>query len=285
MKRNIFADLHLHSSASDGLLSPEELVDSSLARGLKVIAVTDHDTIDGVSPARRRGREVGLQVIAGIELSCGWEGRDASIHVLGLFIDENALSLQNLLREQKEFRYRRALKIVDLLGNCGLDVDELRERFAATPDKVLGRPHIARFLHEKGYISDFQQAFDRYLSRGCPAYVPKDHVEPETGIRAIKDAGGIAVIAHPGLIPDWDQVWQRIETMPWDGIETWYSEHSGSQVRKFSQIVAEHDWVASGGSDYHGDYGKHSNRLGRFGLEQAQFEELLDWCRNHNIKV
>lgn len=285
MKRNIFADLHLHSSASDGLLSPEELVDSSLARGLKVIAVTDHDTIDGVAPARRRGLEVGLQVIAGIELSCGWEGRDASIHVLGLFIDENAPSLQNLLREQKEFRYRRALKIVDLLGNCGLDVDELRERFAATPDKVLGRPHIARFLHEKGYISEFQQAFDRYLSRGCPAYVPKDHVEPEMGIRAIKDAGGIAVIAHPGLIPDWDQVWQRIETMPWDGIEAWYSEHSGSQVRKFSQIVAEHDWVASGGSDYHGDYGKHSNRLGRFGLEQAQFEELLGWCRNHNIKV
>jgi len=284
-KKNVFADLHLHSSASDGLLSPAALVDSSNEKGLKVIAVTDHDTVDGVEPARIRGNETGIKVIAGIELSCGWEGRDASIHVLGLFIDEKAASLTGLLQEQKEFRYLRALKILDLLEKTGIQVEELRQQFLATPDRILGRPHIARFLHEKGYITDFQQAFNRYLSRGCPAYVPKDHVDPGKGIEAIKKAGGIAVIAHPGLIPDWDSVWQKIEGLPWDGIEAYYSEHTNSQTKKFCEITAERGWVASGGSDYHGDYGKHTNRLGRYGLEQPQYEELLQWCHQHRIAV
>lgn len=282
---SIFADLHVHSSASDGLLTPSELVDSSVEKGLRVIAITDHDTVAGIAEARRRALETGIKIVAGIELSCGWEGRDASIHVLGLFVDETAPALQQLLLEQKQFRYLRALKIVDLLGATGLEVTELRQKFEASPDRVLGRPHIARFLQEKGFISDFQQAFDKYLSRGCPAYVPKDHVDPEKGIAAIKQAGGIAIIAHPGLVPDWDVVWNRIANMPWDGIETYYSEHTNRQVEKFAEIVAERGWVSSGGSDYHGDYGKHVNRLGRYGLEKKQYDSLLDWCHRHNINT
>jgi predicted metal-dependent phosphoesterase TrpH len=280
---SIFADLHVHSSASDGILSPEELVDAAIAKGLKVMAVTDHDTLAGVVPAREYAMNKSLKVVAGIELSCGWEGRDASIHVVGLFVDESASSLVELLEEQKNYRFCRALKIVDLLEKTGLDVSELRQRFETSSDRVLGRPHVARFLMEKGYISEFQQAFDKYLSRGCPAYVPKDHVEPELGIEAIHKAGGIAIIAHPGLIPDWDKVWQRIENMPWDGIETYYSEHTNSQVKKFAEIVSERAWISSGGSDYHGDYGKHVDRLGRYGLEKNQYENLLEWCREHKI--
>lgn len=280
---NIHADLHVHSSASDGLLAPAQLIDLAAEKGLKVVAITDHDTVAGVAAARLRGQETGVEVVAGIELSCGWEGRDASIHVLGLFVDETAPALTQLLLEQKNFRYLRALKIVDLLEKTGLDVDELRERFAASPDRVLGRPHIARFLQEKGYIKDFQEAFNRYLARGCPAYVPKDHVEPEKGIEAIRNAGGIAIIAHPGLIPDWDDVWQRIENMPWNGIETYYSEHTTSQVRKFAAIVAQRNWASTGGSDYHGDYGKHINRLGGYGLEKPQYEALLQWCENFGV--
>lgn len=282
-KSKIYADLHVHSTASDGLLSPAEVVDSSIETGLSYIALTDHDTIDGVAPARIRGKEKGLKIIAGIELSCGWEGRDSSIHVLGLFINENSPTLNKLLAEQKQFRYYRALKIVDLLGYAGVEVGPLRKQFEASTDKVLGRPHIARYLLETGVIKDFQQAFDKYLTQGKPAYVPKDHVTPEVGIEAIKSAGGIAIIAHPGLIPDWDVVWKRIRNLEWDGIETYYSEHSNALVRRYEEIVAEKGWISTGGSDYHGDYGKHTNRLGKFGLDEQQFEGLLEWCANKSI--
>lgn len=276
----IYADLHVHSTASDGTYSPEEIVDKSVAEGLSVVAITDHDTIAGVKKARARGEETGCKVVAGIELSCGWEGREASIHVLGLFIDENSSQLLALLERQKNFRYQRALKILDLLTDQGLDMADLQQEFETNREKVLGRPHVARYLLEKGYIKDFQQAFVKYLGRGCPAYVPKDHVDPESGIEIIKKAGGIAILAHPGLIPDWEPVWDKIKDMPWDGFETYYSEHSNSQVKKFAAIVAERNWISTGGSDFHGDYGKHKNRLGKYGLNRERYDNLINWYKN-----
>ncbi|GAB4270926.1 MAG: PHP domain-containing protein [Candidatus Rifleibacteriota bacterium] len=281
-KNKIYADLHVHSTASDGTLRPEEIVELSFKKGLSVVAITDHDTIAGVKAARKRAEDLGIKVVAGIELSCGWEGRDASVHVLGLFIDTDSLPLNQLLLEQKRFRYKRALKIVDLLEKNGINVSSLKEQFANSTDKVLGRPHIARFLVGNGDVKEFQEAFDKYLSRGKPAYVPKDHVLPETGIETIKQAGGIAVIAHPGLIPDWDVVWEKVKDMPWDGLETYYSEHSNSQVRIFEEIVKAKGWISTGGSDYHGDYGKHRNRLGNYGLDFPQYQNLIAWLNNRS---
>jgi predicted metal-dependent phosphoesterase TrpH len=277
----IYADLHVHSSASDGIFSPDELVKSSKEKGLSVIALTDHDTIDGVAAAKMQGLKSGIDVIPGIELSCGWEGREASIHVLGLFIDEASSALISLLNEQKRFRYTRALKIVELLRQTGINTEPLRKKFESTPDKVLGRPHIARYLVETGCIEDFQQAFEKYLSKGCPAYVAKDHVEPLRGIKAIKAAGGIAVLAHPGLIPDWQPVWENIRDLPWDGIEVFYSEHNRQQVEKFSDLTKANNWAQTGGSDFHGEYGKHCNRLGNFGMKLEQYEALLSWCKKN----
>ena len=283
--KKIVADLHVHSTASDGLLSPEELVSKTLALGLSAFALTDHDTIDGIQPAMNAAGGTDLTLIPGIELSCGWEGRDNSVHVLGLYIKEDAPAMVSLLAEQKEARYHRAIRMVELLQKLGLDVTELHEQFLAARDKVLGRPHIARFLVEKGYIQDFQEAFDRYLSRGKPAYVPKDHVAPERGIDIIHSSGGIAVIAHPGLIADWDNVWKMLVDLPWDGIETFYSEHKNSEVEKFRQIVEQKGWISTGGSDYHGDYGKHRDRLGKFGLPQAEYEEFLQKCMAIGVKT
>lgn len=276
--KRIVADLHVHSTASDGLLKPEELIQRSIELGLSALALTDHDTIDGLPEAREASLNSGLTLIPGIELSCGWDGCDASVHVLGLFIREDAPAMIQLLGEQKEARYHRALKMVELLQRHGIEVGELREQFVSTRDKVLGRPHIARFLAEKGYIKDFQEAFDRYLSRGKPAYVPKDHVVPEKGIDIIHASGGIAIIAHPGLISDWDGTWRKIGDMNWDGMETYYSEHKNSEVARFRKIVDEKGWISTGGSDYHGDYGKHRNRLGKYGLPQAEYDELLARC-------
>lgn len=277
-KKAIVADLHVHSTASDGLLEPEELIKRSVELGLKAMALTDHDTVDGLPAAREAATQHGLTLIPGIELSCGWEGRDNSIHVLGLFIREDTPEMLALLAEQKEARYHRALKIVQLLQKSGLEVGELHEQFVNSKDKILGRPHIARFLVEKGYIKDFQEAFERYLTRGKPAYVPKDNVLPEKGIEIIHSSGGIAIIAHPGLIPDWEAVWAIIGDMNWNGIETYYSEHKNSEVEKFRNIVEQKGWLSTGGSDYHGDYGKHRNRLGKYGLSQEEYDELCHKC-------
>ena len=279
----IYADLHVHSSASDGLLNPTELVKFSADCGLSVLGITDHDTLGGIAEATQAADKYQVEVIPGIELSCGWEDRDSSIHVLGLFVETSSNYLCELLAAQKEARYHRALKIVELLKKTGIDTQELKEQFENSPEKVLGRPHIARFLLEKGHINSFQEAFDRFLSRGKPAYVPKDVVLPEKGIEAIQKSGGIAILAHPGLIPDWEPVWNRIKDLSWDGLETYYSEHTPSQVKKFEKIVADNSWLSTGGSDYHGDYGKHKNRLGKYGLCSEQYETLLSGLKKGKL--
>jgi hypothetical protein len=252
---------------------------------LSVVAITDHDTIRGVKPACAQGQISGIKVVPGIELSCGWKGREASVHVLGLFIDEDSSVLNELLENQRRYRHKRALKILDKLSENGVFVEPLREEFVKCNDKVLGRPHIARYLLETGVITDFEQAFKLYLSRGCPAYIPKDHVEMEQGLETIKAAGGIAVLAHPGLIPDWDAVWPRLKSLPWDGIETYYSEHDQQQVQKFAQIASDLGCVSTGGSDFHGDYGKHRNRLGNYGLIREQYANLGKLLRERNSKI
>lgn len=281
--RTVYADLHTHSTASDGMLTPPQLVEKAGSIGLAVLGLTDHDSVDGIKAAQAIADEKGIKLVPGIELSCGWEGRDSSIHVLGLFVRPDAPDLVELLEAQKKSRFTRAHKILSLLTQQGLDVTELTEHFNNSPEKVLGRPHVARFLVEKGYIKDFQEAFDRFLLRGKPAYVPKDHVEPEKGIDVIHAAGGIAILAHPGLIPDWDRVWEKIRTMNWDGIETYYSEHDNRDVKKFKTIVSRHNWISTGGSDYHGDYGKHVDRLGQTGLSKDQFDELLEKCSARGV--
>jgi len=284
-QNNVFADLHTHSTASDGLLSPAQLVESAVEKGLSVIGITDHDTVTGLAEARQAARRLSIRLVPGIELSCGWPGRDTSVHVLGLYIDENAPALQKLLNEQRDQRFYRALKMVDLLAGLGLDVAELKQRFEQSPEKVLGRPHIARYLHERGYVKDFQGAFERYLSRGKPAYVAKDHVLPEVGIEVIHAAGGIAVVAHPGLTSDWPAVWANISGLPWDGIEAYYSEHTPSDVKRFVELANQHDLVSTGGSDYHGEYGKHANRLGNYGLTQELYFDLVSKCAAKGIDI
>jgi len=270
----VFADLHVHSTASDGLLSPRELVEHGKKVGLKAIALTDHDTLQGIADAQDAGAKLSIEVIPGIEISCGWEEADFSLHVVGLFVDYKAIALIHLLDQQKKNRYQRAHRILDLLEECKVDVAPLREQFLENPDKVLGRPHVARYLLERGVVKEFQDAFDLYLLRGRPAFVPKEPVDPKIGIEAIQNAGGVAILAHPGLIRNWKRIWKRVKDLPWDGLEVFYSEHSAQQIHNFSGIVSAKGWLASGGSDYHGEYGKHAKRLGNFGLNEEQFLAL-----------
>ncbi|HEY9071418.1 MAG TPA: PHP domain-containing protein [Candidatus Ozemobacteraceae bacterium] len=270
----IYADLHVHSTASDGVFTPSELVRQAGDLGLGALALTDHDTLAGIPEAREAARKTGIELVAGIELSCGWPGQDLSLHVVGLFVDEASGSLTSLLDDQKRHRFHRAMEILERLQGLGIPMNALRERFLASEDRVLGRPHIARYLMEIGAIAEFQEAFERYLKRGRPAYVQKKHVLPEEGIAAIHGAGGLAFIAHPGLLSDWNAVWAKIGELAWDGIEAHYAEHSPEQAGFFLDLARRKGWLLTGGSDYHGEYGKHVSRFGLHGLDQREFATL-----------
>jgi len=280
----VFADLHVHSTASDGVYTPTELIQQAEELGLGAMGLTDHDTLAGIPEARKAASEAGIELIAGIELSCGWPGKDISLHVVGLFVDESSESLTTLLADQKRHRFYRAMEILDKLQALGLPMEQLRERFNAAGESVLGRPHIARYLIEIGAITDFQQAFDLYLKRGRPGYVQKKHVLPEDGIAAIHGAGGMAFIAHPGLIPDWQKIWDLIKDHDWDGIEAYYSEHTAEQFTFFNDLALRNGWLLTGGSDYHGDYGKHVSRFGVFGLDRQSFSALVAGLAARRLK-
>ena len=281
----VFADLHTHSSVSDGLLTPALLVEKAESIGLSAIGITDHDTINGIKEAKEASKGKNIKVIAGTELSCGKPGQEKSVHVLGLFVSPEESKLSRILDKQRELRHIRALKILNLLREQGFNMDELEEWFKSEPNRVLGRPHLAHFLEDKGYVKNFDEAFKKYLTSGCPAYVPKDYIEYNEAIDAIHDAGGIAVIAHPGLIPKWEETWETIKDLPWDGIEVFYIEHKNKDVEFFYKIAQERNIVSTGGSDYHGDYGKHLNRLGQGGLSKEQFENLLEFCASRGINT
>ncbi len=281
----VFADLHTHSSVSDGTLSPAMLVEKAESIGLSAIGITDHDTINGILEAKEASKGKNIKVVAGTELSCGKPGQEKSVHVLGLFVSPEESKLSRILDKQRELRHVRALKILNLLREQGFNMDELENWFKSEPNRVLGRPHLAHFLEDKGYVKNFDEAFKKYLTCGCPAYVPKDYIEYNEAIDAIHDAGGIAVIAHPGLIPNWEETWKTIKDLPWDGIEVFYIEHKNKDVESFYKIAQERKIASTGGSDYHGDYGKHLDRLGQGGLSKEQFEKLLEYCAARGVNT
>lgn len=285
-KRSVaFADLHTHSSVSDGTLSPTQLVEMAESIGLPALAITDHDTVCGIKEAQEASKNKNVKVISGTELSCGRPGVEKSVHVLGLFITPEKSKLTEILDEQQHLRYLRAFKILNLLREQGFNMDELEKEFQSQPDRVIGRPVFAHYLQDKGYIRNFDEAFRKYLGSGCPAYVPKDYINFDIAIDAIHAAGGLAVIAHPGLIPDWNKTWDDIKDLPWDGIEVFYLEHKKSQKEKFYEIAKNYNLIPTGGSDYHGEFGKHEGQLGLDGLSEEQFNDLLNFAAKRGIQI
>ena len=191
-----YVDLHVHSTASDGTFSPEALVDYALQKQLAAFALTDHDTIDGLAPAIAYAKNTDVEVIPGIELSTEYNGRD--IHIVGLFIDyENPVFLEHLA-EFCASRDRRNEKMAARLteAGCPITMEELTEAF---PDAVITRAHFARLMMQKGYIQQIKEAFEKYIGDNGPCFVPREKVTPWDGVRLIREAGGLAVLAHPVL--------------------------------------------------------------------------------------
>ncbi|MDE6550211.1 MAG: PHP domain-containing protein [Clostridia bacterium] len=241
-------DLHLHSNASDGSDCPEKIVDIALSKGIDVISITDHDTIDGVESAMARGREVGVQVISGIEMSAF---SSYEVHVLGYNIRLDDTMLCAKLKELKDRRRERALRIADKLAEYKIYID--KDELLAYD--CVGRPHIAKLLIKGGYVGSVQEAFDRYLGKNGIAYIKSDRLTPLSAVKLIKDAGGQAVIAHPlifltkGVIED---LISGLKNYGLDGIEAYYPSHSLGDTKKLLAIADKYKLIATGGTDYHG---------------------------------
>ncbi len=266
-----FVDLHTHTHYSDSTVSPAELVQQAREAGLHVIAVTDHDTLQGIPEAMEEGLRWGIEVIAGVELSTEENGKD--IHILGYLMDLHHPELQERLALFRQVREERAYKIVEKLKGMGVHLDPERVKEIAGHGSI-GRPHIAKALIEKGYVADVKEAFERYLGYDSPAYVPKYKMKPIEAIQLILRAGGIPVIAHPAYYQDPDYViyLQKHGLM---GVEVWHSDHSPEDIELYRSLAEKHGLLMTGGSDYHGAKKKHI-RLGDMKLPYTLVRALKD---------
>ncbi len=246
-------DLHVHSNASDGTLSPGELVDEAKKAGLFAFALTDHDTTDGIKEAKEAASKAGIELISGVELSTEYEGKE--IHVLGLCIDENEPSLQKRMAAFRTGRDNRNIYMLEKLRNAGFDItiEDLQARF---PDAVLTRAHIARFLLDQGAIPDMKTAFTRYIGDDCPCYVPREKITPMEAVSFILEARGIPILAHPVMYHMKEEqllrMLQEMKACGLCGIEAIYSENTPADEQLYKEIARLQGLLISGGSDFHG---------------------------------
>lgn len=244
------ADLHLHTNCSDGQDTPEELVVQAKRLGLSCIAVTDHDTIDGVAPAMLKGAALGVEVLAGIELSTSWRGRD--IHLLAYCYDPHHPELCAHLLSVQERRIERMDRIIKKLNAMGfpeITLQEVLER--ATVAVSIGRPHLALVMYERGLVRSVQEAFDRYLAEGAPAFVADFEWSPYEAIALVRRAKGIPVMAHP-MVTKMDELIPGFVEAGLMGIEAYYPNNSQSIINFYIGLAKKHHLLITGGSDSHG---------------------------------
>lgn len=242
-----FVDLHLHSTASDGLLPPKDVVAAARAAGLAAIALTDHDTLEGVAEARAAGEALGVRVIAGVELSAH-EG-ERELHVLGLHLTRVS-ALEERLVELRATRRTRAVQIVEKLRALGIPID-LDAVWREAGAGAVGRPHIARVLIANGWAKDHRDAFDRLIGSGKPAYVPKQRLPLPEAVQMAREAGGLAIVAHPGSDGSRTRL-EAFKRMGFDGVEVRHPSHSVEDIARLGTLAEYLGMVPSGGSDWHG---------------------------------
>lgn len=266
------ADLHCHTTASDGLLSPTELVRLAAELGIKAIGITDHDTIQGWKEAEEAGIAYQITILKGIELNTYWHEKE--VHILGYELDGSADSFTDKLRDLRNAREKRIVKILTRLKDLGIDIsiDEVRQ-FAQ--GESIGRPHIGRALVERGYVGSIREGFDRYIGLGAPAYVPSLKLTPEEGIHLIREAHGVAVLAHPGVLrlEDGIPAWVKAGLQ---GIEVSHSEHQPEDEKRYLKIAQEYHLLTTGGSDFHGEACKPGVNLGGWGVSLEVIQQIFD---------
>ena len=263
-------DLHCHSTASDGRLTPVQLIELGKKLELRAIALTDHDTVAGLRAFHDAGRAQGIETISGVEISA--EYPRGTMHIVGLFVDTQSQALRSFLKKLSDGRKVRNPQIVNRLHELGLEItmQEVEEEAGCLdsgPDgspgdnKSVGRPHIAAVMIRKGYVKTKQDAFDKFLAKGRPAYFTRFAATPEETIQEIHSAGGLAVLAHPPYLKakdeaELDGIVGELKSKGLDGIEVWYSTHTPEDTANSARLAAKYGLVSSGGSDFHGEAGR-----------------------------
>jgi predicted metal-dependent phosphoesterase TrpH len=256
-------DLHAHTTASDGVLAPAQLVELAVARGLVVLAVTDHDTTDGVERALAAAAGSGLRVIPSVELSTDVPAGE--VHVLGYFVEPRSPVLADSLRRFREARHGRARRMVEQLIAVGVPIT-FEAVAAIAGEGAIGRPHVARALVAAGCATSVNDAFARYLVRGRPGYVERFKLTPVDAVRLIRDSGGVPVLAHPLSAVDLDALLPELIAAGLGGLEVYYGDYDEAARAGLLTLARRHDLAPTGGTDYHGPNIAHSRDLGDAGV-------------------
>lgn len=275
-------DLHSHTTASDGTLSPRELVEKAAGLNIKHLGITDHDNVNGVEEALDAGKEFGVNIIPGVEISIDFT--PGTMHVCGYFIDINNEYLTKKLEFVQQARRDRNPKIIEKLNQKGLVVtlDEVKKE--AGSDQI-GRPNIAKVLIKKGYVDGIKEAFNKYLAKGRPCYVNKQRLDLDTAIKTIKTAGGIPVLAHPvqlklGSDSDYTNFFKKVKKAGIVGVEAFSSHHNEKENQTYKRLAEELGMLITGGSDFHGS-NKPKVKLGQYGENPViNIEEFLKYKNN-----
>ncbi|MEO0184214.1 MAG: PHP domain-containing protein [candidate division WOR-3 bacterium] len=277
---DFYADLHIHTLYSDGVLEPQEIVDIARKSRVSVIAITDHDSVAGIEEAILSSKDK-VEVIPAVELSANIGSRD--IHILGYYIDHHCQDFLDYLEEFKEYRLTRAKKIIENLAQDGVRIDFSQvERIAQ--NSSMGRPHIAEALLECGYVRSRNEAFSRYLGYHCPYYEPKKETSPKKVIQKIRECGGVPIVAHPGMIGADNGLIYKLISDGAQGIEVWHPEHTHKQEDDFYEIAMKHGLLITGGSDFHG-FPRGYCKIGDCGCQRTEIINLKEWAKRHSVNT
>jgi predicted metal-dependent phosphoesterase TrpH len=266
-------DLHVHSTASDGRFTPEEIVRKAAALGIHYLSLTDHDSVDGIESAVKTARIFPrLTFIPGVEVST--DVAEGEIHILGYFIDYHNRELADNLKRFRTSREGRARGMVDKLAGLGMAIDWKRVREIAG-DGAIGRPHIAQAMLEKGYIDSFKEAFDKYIGRDGPAYVEREKMTPEEAVALVLRSGGLPVLAHPFTVKNMEKWVADLKAVGLVGIEAYYKDNTPEEIEATLKIADRFGLIATGGTDFHGIEGTGEVMMGGVDVPVKAAQRLI----------
>jgi predicted metal-dependent phosphoesterase TrpH len=276
-------DLHIHTTASDGRFSPEEIVRKAVELGLEVIALADHDSVDGIGQALKAAKKFPqLRIIPAVEVST--DVPDGEVHVLGYFIDYTNSELAEELARFRNSRERRAQKMVAKLAGMGVHIDWQRVQEIAG-DGSMARPHIAQAMLEKGYITSIKEAFDKYIARDGPAYVEREKLTPVEAVALIVRTNGLPVMAHPFTVPDPETLIGEMEVAGLIGIEVYYNGYTADEINRLVSLADQHGLLTTGGSDYHGLGEINEVMMGSVDVPMRSAERLIALAERRALKM
>jgi len=276
-------DLHIHSTASDGKLSPADLIHKVVKRGLTVVALADHDTVDGIAPALAAAKAFPqLKVIPGVEIST--DVPKGEVHVLGYFVDYTDHKLKTTLERMRHSRRERAYGMVTKLEKLGIHIEWQRVQEIAGSGSI-GRPHIAQAMLEKSYVTSLKEAFTKYISRDGPAYVERAKMTPQEAVELLSQTNGLPVLAHPLTINDPETMVIELKAAGLVGIEAYYDGYTTEEIYSLVKLADKHNLIASGGSDYHGLDTSTETMIGGVDVPLESAEQLTALAEQRALKL